>query len=126
MGRVAGLPEDKLPEFKIVESTPPTVNDDALVNRLRAAWESQMGKQNVVAVPPTGMGAEDFPQFTMNSGIPAVYWSIGGTSQQEWESAQRGETAIPSHHSPFFKVSPESVKVGTESTVHALMVLLGR
>ena len=32
LGRVAGLPEDKLPEVIILEeSTPPTVNNDALV-----------------------------------------------------------------------------------------------
>ena len=39
MGRVAGLPEDKLPEVIISnESVPPTINDAALARRLKQAW----------------------------------------------------------------------------------------
>jgi len=126
LARAAGLPEDKLPEISIVESTPPTVNDDALVDRLRLTWQQKMGQDQVVSVPPSGMGAEDFPYFTNGYDIPSVYWSVGGTPSDEWLSAMEGKTSIPSHHSPFFKVSPESVKVGTESTVHALLTLLGK
>ena len=40
MGRVAGLPEDKLPEVHVSEdeSVPPTNNDAMLARRLRKAW----------------------------------------------------------------------------------------
>ena len=124
LGRAAGLPEDKLPEFAVVESTPPTVNNDPLVNRLRANWKQKMGVDAVNATPPNHMGAEDFPQFTANPYIPSVYWSVGGTPAEDYEKAQRGEITLPSHHSPFFKVSPDSVKAGTESTIHALLELM--
>jgi hippurate hydrolase len=44
MGRVAGLPEDKLPEVIISnESVPPTINDAALARRLKQAWTESMG-----------------------------------------------------------------------------------
>ena len=49
MGRVAGLPEDKLPEVIISnESVPPTINDAALARRLKQAWSENMGDDAVV------------------------------------------------------------------------------
>ena len=64
MGRVAGLPEDKLPEVIVSEeSVPPTINDAALARRLKKAWGAEMGSDRVVDIPTQGMGAEDFPFF---------------------------------------------------------------
>jgi hippurate hydrolase len=124
MGRVAGMPEDKLPEVTVISSTPPTVNDAALAARLKTLWADNMGSDFVTSLDPTGMGAEDFPYFTTDPKIKSVYWAVGGTSAEDWAAAQRGEKSIPSHHSPFFKVEPASVKVGVESTVLALMELM--
>jgi len=126
MGRVAGLPEDKLPEVIISdESVPPTVNNAELAKRLRQAWADTMGPDRVVDVPDDGMGAEDFPFFTVDPDIPSVYWSVGGTPQADFDRAAAGGEPVPSHHSPLFKISPEpSVTAGVESTVVALMELL--
>lgn len=126
MGRVAGMPEDKLPEVTVISSTPPTINDAALAARLKTLWADNMGAAQVTSVDPTGMGAEDFPYFTTGANIKSVYWAVGGTSAEDWAASQRGEKAIPSHHSPFFKVEPASVKVGVESTVLALMELMSK
>ncbi len=125
MGRVAGLPEDKLPEVVLSnEGGPPTVNDAALARRLRAAWQDAMGDDRVVDNPPKGMGAEDFPHFTTNPAIPSVYWGIGGTPQADFDREAEGGEPVPSHHSPLFKISPEpSVTAGVESTVIALLEL---
>lgn len=124
MGRVAGMPEDKLPEVTIVSSTPPTVNDTALAMRLKSVWIDNMGESVVTSQEATGMGAEDFPYFTTTPLIKSVYWGIGGTNPKVWAAAQNGGEPIPSHHSSYFKVEPESVKVGVVSTVHALMELM--
>jgi amidohydrolase len=126
MGRVAGLPEDKLPEVIISnESVPPVVNDDALVRRLRTSWVENMGDEAVVDIPTKGMGAEDFPFFTMDPEISSVYWSIGGTPQDAFDVEAAGGEPVPSHHSPLFKISPEpSVTKGVESTVVALKALM--
>ena len=126
MGRVAGLPEDKLPEVIISnESVPPVVNDAPLVRRLRAAWVEGMGEASVVDIPTKGMGAEDFPFFTQDPEISSVYWAVGGTPQEDFDAEAAGGPPVPSHHSPLFKISPKpSVTAGVESTVLALKTLM--
>ena len=126
MGRVAGLPEDMLPEVTVSEeSVPPTINDPALARRLKVAWVENMGEDAVIDQPTKGMGAEDFPFFSTDPHIPSVYWAIGGTPAEDFERAEAGGPPVPSHHSPLFKISPEpSVRAGVESTVVALMTLL--
>jgi hippurate hydrolase len=126
MGRVAGLPEDKLPEVIIsTESVPPTINDAALARRLKQAWSESLGDDAVVDIPTKGMGAEDFPFFTVEPEITSVYWAIGGTPQEAFDIEAAGGEPVPSHHSPLFKISPEpAVTAGVESTVVALMELM--
>jgi len=127
MGRVAGLPEDKLPEVIVSdESVPPTINDAELARRLKESWREHMGEQRVVDIPTDGMGAEDFPFFTVDPQITSVYWAIGGTPQEDFDREKAGGAAVPAHHSPLFKISPEpAVTAGVESTVIALMELMG-
>jgi len=126
MGRVAGLPEDKLPEVIVSdESVPPTRNNAELARRLKVAWADAMGDDAVVDIPTKGMGAEDFPFFTDDPDIPSVYWAIGGTPQKDFDTEMAGGPPVPSHHSPLFKISPEpAVTAGVESTVVALLALL--
>ena len=126
MGRVAGLPEDKLPEVIVSdESVPPTRNNAELARRLKVAWTDSMGDDAVVDIPTKGMGAEDFPFFTDDPEIPSVYWAIGGTPQEDFDTEMAGGPPVPSHHSPLFKISPEpAVRAGVESTVVALLALL--
>ncbi len=128
MGRVAGLPEDKLPEVVVSEeSVPPTANDAELARRLKKAWVGAMGEEAVVHNPSKGMGAEDFPFFTSDPEIASVYWQIGGTPREEFDREASGGPPVPSHHSPLFKIAPEpSVRAGVESTVVALLELMGR
>ena len=69
LGRAAGLPEDKLPEVVISEeSTPPTINDTELANRLKNLWQEKKGINRVTSYSSDGMGAEDFP-FSLGSHI---------------------------------------------------------
>lgn len=126
MGRVAGLPDDKLPEVIVSkESVPPTINDPDLTRRLKAAWSDSLGAEKVIFIPTRGMGAEDFPFFTVDPDISSVYWQIGGTAQEDFDRAAAGGEPVPSHHSPLFKILPEpSVTAGVESTVVALLELM--
>ncbi len=126
MGRVAGLPEELLPEVIVSEEgTPPTINDMALVERLKSAWQAELGEARVVDIPPMGMGAEDFPYFTTDPEISSVYWAVGGTPAEDFARAEAGGEPVAGHHSPLFKISPEpSVTAGVESTVVALLELL--
>lgn len=126
MGRVAGLPDDKLPEVVVSnESVPPTINDTQLAQRLRSVWVEKMGSDILTKKPNKGMGAEDYPFFTTEPYIPSVYFIVGGTPEADFTAAANGGAAVPSHHSPLFKISPKpAVSSGVEATVLALLDLM--
>ena len=127
LGRAAGLPEDKLPEVIVRESDnyPPTLNDIELTKRLRSVWTEELGDDILYEKKRLGMGAEDFPFFVTDPYIPSTYFAVGGTPQADFDRAAAGGPPVPSHHSPIFKIEPEdSVRLGVESTVLALMNLM--
>jgi len=126
MGRVAGLPEDKLPEVIVSEEwVPPTINDTELTQRLRGVLKTKLGNDVFYEGKRKGMGAEDFPFFTTEPYIPSTYFAIGGTPQAAFDAAAAGGEPVPSHHSPLFKIAPEpSVKLGVEATVEALQEIM--
>lgn len=127
IGRAAGMPEDKLPEVKFADApTPPTMNDIPLTQRLKKVWSAKMGSGIFDAnYRRLGMGAEDFPFFTTDPYIPSVYFAVGGTPASDFAAEKAGGPAVPSHHSPLFKITPApAVKTGVEATVIALMDLL--
>ena len=126
MGRVAGLPDDLLPEVIISDEwVPPTVNNIELTRQLRSAWSDAFGEEVFFDAKRDGMGAEDFPFFTTDPYIPSTYFAVGGTPQADFDAEANGGPAVPSHHSPLFKITPEdSVTLGVEATVVALRDLL--
>ncbi len=126
MGRVAGLPDDMLPEVIVSEeSVPPTINDAPLAQRLRSVWVKNMGEDILGDRPAKGMGAEDYPFFSTEPYIPSVYFIVGGTPASDFSAAENGGPGIASHHSPLFKVQPEpSITSGVEATVLALLELM--
>lgn len=128
MGRVAGLPEDKLPEVIFSdESVPVTANDPAMTERLRAHWKSRFGDDVMWDVKREGMGSEDFPFFTTDPYIPSTYFAVGGTPPAAFAAEAAGGEPVPSHHSPLFKIQPEpSVTLGVEATVSALIELMSQ
>jgi len=126
MGRVAGLPEDMLPEVIVSdEGVPPTINNPQLTQRLRTVWAKDLGEDVFYDAKRKGMGAEDFPFFTTEPYIPSTYFAVGGTPQADFDAEEAGGPPVPSHHSPLFKIKPEeSVTLGVEATVIALRNLL--
>ena len=126
MGRVAGLSGDMLPEVIVSEeSVPPTLNNTDLLAQLRDAWSDSLGEQVFFEEERLGMGAEDFPFFTVDPDIRSVYFAVGGTPKADFEREAAGGEPVPSHHSPLFKITPKpSVTLGVEATVVALMDLL--
>jgi hippurate hydrolase len=124
--RAAGIPEDRLPTVTLsAETTPPTINDAALVARLKQAWIDGMGQEVVADFEVDNMGAEDFPYFTTEPPIPSAYFAVGGTPRAVLEAALSGGAPVPSHHSPIFKITPEpAIRTGVEATVVALLELM--
>jgi len=127
MGRVAGLPDELLPKVVVSEeSVPPTLNDKALTERIMAMWNGHFGAGVLFSGERLGMGAEDFPFFTVDPYIPSLYFAVGGTPPEDFAIEQSGGDPVPSHHSPLFKIEPDaSVTMGVEASVTALLDLLG-
>lgn len=127
IGRAHGLPEDKLPIVKVIESTPVTVNDAALARRLNGAIAKALGPDVVVPFRQTSMGAEDFAFFVdPKFNIPGYYFGVGGTAPEWIEAAKNGGKPVAGHHSPLFRIDPEpSVRLGIEAMTAAVLDLLG-
>jgi hippurate hydrolase len=115
------VPEDLMPEVirSATETTPPTINDPATAQRIRDAFTASLPEGVLVNPPRDGMGAEDFAYFVAReTGVKGVYFNVGGTPADEVKEAA-------SHHSPFFKITPEpAVELGTEAMVLGAMALL--
>ena len=127
MGRVAGLPDELLPKVVVSEeSVPPTLNDKVLTERIMALWNGYFGEGVLFSGERLGMGAEDFPFFTVDPYIPSLYFAVGGTPAGAFAIEQSGGDPVPSHPSPLFKIEPDaSVTLGVEASVTALLDLLG-
>lgn len=121
-----GLPEDRLPQVKIAESTPPTLNDPALARRLNAAIAKALGDGVVRPFEQRSMGAEDFTHFVEPAlGVPGYYFSVGGTPQSDIDAAAAGGPPVPPHHSPLFRIEAEpAVRTGAEAMVAAVLDLM--
>ncbi len=127
VGRMNGLPEDKLPEVRIsTESTSVTINDSALTQRMRGVFQAAFGNAAVISAPRTGMGAEDFAYFIEpRHKVQGFYFSVGGTPPSAFKAAAAGGQPVAGHHSPLFKIDPEpSVRLGTEAMTLAVLDLL--
>jgi len=128
VGRTNGLPEDLLPKVVFSEeSTPPTYNDVPLARRLNAAFVRELGADALYEKPREGMGAEDFAYFVQTrEKVPGAYFQVGGTPQADLDAAEHGGPAVPSHHSPYFKIAPEPVVTSAvEAMTVAVLELLG-
>ena len=115
-----GVPEPLLPVVtrSPTETTPPTINDRATAQLVRDTFNTHFGNETLLEKPRQGMGAEDFAYFvTPDTGVKGVYFAVGGTHPEDLDKAA-------SHHSPFFKIEPESsIKIATEAMVVAAMKL---
>ena len=129
VARTAGLPEDMLPEVKSsFESTPTTVNDVELAERVHTAFVRELGEDALYVKERQGMGAEDFAYFVQTEeAVPGAYFTVGGTAQADLDAEKAGGPPVPSHHSPFFKIEAEpSVTTGVHAMTVAVLELLGK
>ena len=82
------------------EETDAVYNDPRLAERLRAALEATLGKNNVVIEGPISP-SEDFSVF-VEQGVPGFYFSLGGADPEKYAHAKASGIQLPSNHSPFF------------------------
>ncbi len=125
VGKAHGLPDDMPVEVEVVSGTPVTYNDTALAKRLNAVMKRDLGEDAFIDFSQKGMGAEDFAYFVQEDlDVPGYYFAVGGTPPQAFEAEANGGPAVPSHHSPLFKIAPrESVTLGTKAMIAAVLDL---
>ena len=125
IGKAHGLPDDMPVVVKVSEGTPVTYNNPELATRLNGVMQRDLGADAFVPFSQQGMGAEDFAFFvTEELDVPGYYFGVGGTPPEAFEAAENGGPAVPSHHSPLFKVAPrESVTLGTRAMIAAVLDL---
>jgi len=106
--RAAGVPEDRLPVVTVTpESTPVTVNDAALTQRLTRTFKAWLGERRVEPAPPT-TGGEDFSEFgrTLHR-VPIFIWGVGAADPAKYAAAARRGESLPSNHSPLALFVPD-------------------
>ena len=121
VARAYGVPEDRMPLVtERNEMAPPNLNDTPTAAALRTALLTTFGASRMSGVIRSGMGAEDFayygaPEF---GSVKSVFFNVGGSITDDLSKA-------PPHHSPLFRIDPESsVRGAVEGYVVAAMTFL--
>jgi len=121
----AGLPEDRLPEVRVMEElTPALYNDPKLTERLVGALKGWFGETNLIE-KRASMGGEDFAEFGRTEPkIPICMLNIGGVSLEDLNASKQTGKPLPSLHSPFWSPEPEpSIKAGVTAMTAAVLEL---
>ena len=117
MGRVAGLPDDKLPVVEIKdEYTPAAYNNPDLSAKAMKTMAKVIGKENVIASDPV-MGGEDFGRYgRTDPKIPGMIYWLGAANPTEVKATKKAGKSMPSLHSPFFKPdAAAAIPVGVDT-----------
>jgi hippurate hydrolase len=96
-----GIPANRMPTVNLGENTPPTINDPALAERLRASAAAALGKDHVLEARPV-MGSEDVGRFSLEGKIPAVFYWLGAADPDKLAESLKTGVPLPSLHSALF------------------------
>jgi len=119
-----GIPADRMPTVTISESTPPTVNDAVLAERVRAAAKRALGSDRVEQATPI-MGSEDVGLFTLDGKIPGVMYWLGAADTQKLAESRQTGVPLPSPHSALFApVYAPAIKAGVTAMTAVALDLL--
>ena len=125
--RIKGLAEAHrapAPDFTVAETTPPTVNTPALVERVVPAIKKEMGESNVFSVEPL-MGAEDFGLLGNKGEVPTFMFRLGTIDPARLKSTREKNGSVPSlHSSTYFPDPAESIRSGVRAMSAAVLELL--
>jgi hippurate hydrolase len=125
MALSAGLSADKIPVIRIREpSTPATINDAGLTQRLVEVFGEILGNENVVEVPAV-MTGEDFSRFGLQPiKVPICMFWLGAVDPDKMKAAREKGDQLPSLHSPLFAPLPEpTIKTGIKTMTRAALEL---
>ncbi|OJW20319.1 MAG: peptidase M20 [Planctomycetales bacterium 71-10] len=111
------------PTVKVIEYTPETSNDPALVARVVPFLREAVGAEHVGEAEPV-MGAEDFALFARD-GVPIMMFWLGTVPADRIEQARNGGPPLPSLHSNKYHPEAEgSIAVGVKAMTAAVAGLM--
>ena len=126
-GEAASYGAPKPPDIDTMYSFPATENDPTATDIVAAAFDARFGTERSIQAP-MATGSEDFGMFGRRGGYPSVFWFVGGTDPELWNTAfaaGRVEEDIPFNHSPnFAPVQHPTMETGIEAMVTAAMCWL--
>lgn len=122
----AGVPAVRMPVVSVDEKefTASTFNNPGLTQRVARAFESALGKENVLKVEPV-MGGEDFGAYSLSDSIPLCIFWVGAIDPVKVVKSRKEGTTLPSLHSSEFSPLPEpTIRTGIRATTAAVLDLL--
>jgi hippurate hydrolase len=124
-----GIPADRMPTVTILESTPATLNDAALAERMRAAAAKALGQdaqgRERVEQATAIMGSEDVGLFTLEGKIPGMMYWLGAADAEKLEQSRKTGVPLPSLHSALFApVYAPAIKTGVAAMTGMALDLL--
>jgi hippurate hydrolase len=96
-----GIPGDRMPTVTIDESTPATINDAAMAERMRGVAITALGADRVGEARAI-MGSEDVGLFTLDGKIPGVMYWLGAADAEKLAQSRRSGVPLPGPHSALF------------------------
>jgi hippurate hydrolase len=96
-----GIADDRMPVITLGESTPATLNDPALDERLRTSAIAALGTDRVLEAKAI-MGSEDVGLFSLEGKIPGVMYWLGAADPVKLEESRKSGVPLPSPHSALF------------------------
>ena len=96
-----GLPADRMPTVTLGESTPATINDAVLAERVRGVAIAVLGADRVGEAKAV-MGSEDVGLFTLDGKIPGVMYWLGAADAEKLAESRKTGVPLPSPHSALF------------------------
>ena len=101
LAQAYGIPSDRMPSVSIQETTPATLNDAGLDDRLRADANAAVGKDRVLDAHAV-MGSEDVGLFSLDGRIPAVMYWLGAADPGKLAESRKSGIPLPGPHSALF------------------------
>ena len=122
----AGVPEDRAPILKVIESenAPSLYNDPQLTERLATAIGKAIGPDNMIKSPPL-MASEDFGHLSLDHQIPSFYFWLGAMAPERIAESRKSGKPLPSLHSSLFEPLPEpTLRTGVKAMTTAVLELM--
>jgi hippurate hydrolase len=123
----AGAPTP--PDIQYFEHFALTVNDRQVAERVGGAFSAYFGAEHVTELTDPLPVSEDFGLFGSESGVPSLFWYVGGTDPELYERAEKAgriaEDVPTNHSSKFAPVMHPTLETGIETLVVASLSYLG-